>query len=186
MRFERPEFDATVDGAGMVQMNAPKTAKTCGEYNKTKIGDKACFLLACVEQLDIVFDAYQKGSCKRETREGHGKKDSVRLSIKENTTIYRKFAKVLKLDDNQTELFNLITDTLSGLFRRQHKVLLITRQQTVLSNREVDLQRLQPCNKEEADDRILLHAMDQSRLRFKRLMIVTADTDVLVIALYAC
>ena len=79
-----------------------------------------------------MFDVYQKGSRKRETWEGRGKKDCLRLSIKENKPIYRKFAKVLKLDNNKTELFNLIADTLSGLFRNQQKALLITRQQTVV------------------------------------------------------
>ena len=112
-------------------MNAPKTVKTFAEYSKVKIGGKECSLLACVQDLDIMFDVCQKGSGKRVTREGHGKKDGVRLSIKENTSFYRKFAKLLKCDDNKTELFNLIADPLSGLFRNQQKVLLITIQQTV-------------------------------------------------------
>ena len=110
-------------------------------------------LLTCVQQLYIVFDVYQKGSRKKETREGRGKKDSVSPSINENTPTYR-IAKALKTDDNKTglfnltadtQLFNLTADTQSGLFRNQQKVLLITRQETVLSNRAVDLQRLQPC-----------------------------------------
>ena len=72
-----------VDGPAMVQMNAPKTAKTFGEYSKVEIGDKVHSLLACVQQLHIVLDVYQKGSRKRETWEEHGKKDDGRLSIKE-------------------------------------------------------------------------------------------------------
>ena len=101
-------------------MNVPKTAKTFGEYSKVEIGDKVRSFLACVQQRDIVFDVYQKGSRKRETRGRRGKKDVVRLSIiKENTPIYRKFENVLKLDDNETELFSPIADTLSGLFRNQ-------------------------------------------------------------------
>ena len=144
--------EATVlDGAAMVQMNVPKTAKKFGEYNKVEIGDKARSFLVCVQQLIIVLDIYQRRSRKRVTREGCGKKDGVRLSFKGNTPIYRKFAKVLKLDHYETELFNLIADTLPGLVRKQQKVLLITRQQTVLSNCEVDLQRLQPCYKEKAN-----------------------------------
>ena len=135
----------------MVQMNALKSVKTFGEYSKVEIGDKMRSLLAFLQQLHIVFDVYQKKSRKRETREGLGKKGGVRLSIKENTPIKKIFAKGLKLDDNKTELLNLIADTPSGLFRNQQKVLLIARQQTVLSNREVDLQRLQPSYKEETD-----------------------------------
>ena len=124
MRYERPEVDATVvAGVEMVQMNTSKTAKTFWEYSKVKIGNKVHCFLACVQQLDMVFDVYQRGSCKWETWEGHGKKDAVRFSIKENTPIYRKFARVLKLENNKTELLNLIADTLSGLFRNQLKVL---------------------------------------------------------------
>ena len=67
------------------------------------------------------------------------------LSIKENTPTYRKFAKVLKLDDNNIELCNHIADTLPGLLKNQQKDLLITQQQTVLSSRTVGFQRLQPC-----------------------------------------
>ena len=112
VKYERPEVDVTaVDGATMVQMNAPKKTKKCGEYSKVEIGDKVHSLLACVQQLDI--NVYEKGSRKRETREGRGKKDRVRLSIKESAPICRKFAKVLKLDDNKTELCTLIADTLS-------------------------------------------------------------------------
>ena len=42
---------------------------------------------------------------------------------------------------------------------------------------------LQPCNHEEADTRVLLHALDASKSEFKRLLIVTADTDVVALAL---
>ena len=156
MRYEQPVDDATVaDGAATVQINATKTANTFGEYSTLETGDKVQSLLSCVQQLDIVFDVYQRGSRKKEMRERRGKKDGVRLSIKENTPINRKFAKVLKLDDNKTELLNLIAVTMSGLFRNQQNVLLITRQQTVLSNREVNLQRLPRCYKVEADEKNL-------------------------------
>ena len=122
------------------------------------------------------------------TNENCGKDTAKKMvwdSPSRKTRFYRKFAKVLKLDDNKTELFNLIADTLSGLFRNQQKVLLITLQQTALSNREVDLQCFQPSCKEEADDRIFLRAMEQSQLQFKKLVIVTVDPNVVVIALYA-
>ena len=123
LRHEQPQIDVNVvDGAGMVQMNAPKTVTTFREYNKVEIGDKVNSLIACGQQLDV----YEKWSCKTETWEGHGKKDGVRTSIKENTTIYRKFAKVLKPNDNKTELFKLTADALSGIFKNQQNVLLIT------------------------------------------------------------
>ena len=38
----------------------------------------------------------------------------------------------------------------------------------------------QPCNHEEADTPLLLHALDASKSGFKQLLIVTMDTDVVV------
>ena len=43
---------------------------------------------------------------------------------------------------------------------------------------------LQPCNQEEADTRVLLHAFDGASKGYKKVSIVTVDTDVVVIALY--
>ena len=74
MRYEQPEAVVTVvDGAGMVQMNAFKTAKTFREYSKVKVGDKVHSFLDCEHQLDIVFDVYQKGSRKKR-KVGRGQK----------------------------------------------------------------------------------------------------------------
>ena len=44
---------------------------------------------------------------------------------------------------------------------------------------------MQPCYKEEVDDRLLPHVTEQSGLGFKRLMVVTVNTDVVVIDFYA-
>ena len=98
-----------------------------------------CKLLTHEEQLEIVFWKYQKGSRRRETRERGGKKDGgVQLSIKDNTPIYKTFAKVLKLDENKTEFFSLIADTLSELFKEDQKMQIITRQRNVLCSHELN------------------------------------------------
>ena len=59
-----------------------------------------------------------------------------------------------------------------------------THLEEVLSdNLDADLFALQPCNHEEADMHLLLHALDASKSGFKRLLIVILDTDVFVLAL---
>ena len=52
------------------------------------------------------------------------------------------------------------------------------------SNHEIELKHLQLCYKEEADNRLFMHAVEQSWLGFKRLMIIIIDTDVVVIDLH--
>ena len=46
------------------------------------------------------------------------------------------------------------------------------------------LDELQLCNHEEADYRLLLHACDASRKKFRKLSIITVDTGIVVIDLY--
>ena len=64
--------------------------------------------------------------------------------------------------------------------------LVATKLEGVVSNRE-SLQAhylLQPCNKEEADDRIFLHVRNASLCGYRKITIITVDTDVVVIACY--
>ena len=57
-------------------------------------------------------------------------------------------------------------------------------EEVLLNNPNVNLSAIQPCNHEEADTRLLLHALHASRNGFKKLLIVTVDTDVVVLALH--
>ena len=57
--------------------------------------------------------------------------------------------------------------------------------ETVVSNHYIETKYLEPCKKEEADDRMFLHALEMSRLGLKKLLIVTVDADVVIITLYA-
>ena len=59
-----------VDGAALVQMNAPKLAKTYGEYAETEVCNKIKAMGNKCERVDIVFDIYKNCSRKRETCEG--------------------------------------------------------------------------------------------------------------------
>ena len=61
MGYERLDADAAlIDGAGMVQMNAPNLAKINGETAKQKLEMRS--MLDSAQRLDIIFDVYQKGS----------------------------------------------------------------------------------------------------------------------------
>ena len=53
-----------------------------------------------------------------------------------------------------------------------------------MSNSLSDVSRIDPCNHEEADTRVLLHALDGSMNGYSKVSIVTVDTDVVVICLY--
>ena len=55
--------------------------------------------------------------------------------------------------------------------------------QSVLCSRvHEDISSLAPCTHEEADTRMLLHAVDSANKGYRRIMLRTVDTDVLVLA----
>ena len=172
-----------VDGAALVQMNAPKLARTYGEYAEMEVCSKVKAMANKCERVDIVFDVYKSCSRKRETRDGRGQNDGVRVSIHKNTPLFRKCRKVMAIDDNKTELFTLIADTLVEVCRDSSKTIVSTRLQNIVSNHNIEKQYLQPCEKEEADDRMFIHAKELIRLGFKKLMLVSVDTEVVVIAM---
>lgn len=55
-------------------------------------------------------------------------------------------------------------------------------QSVVINGRRDDTSDLSPCTHEEADTRLLLHAADAAKCGFKKIMLRTVDTDVVVIA----
>ena len=59
-----------------------------------------------------------------------------------------------------------------------------TKMTDVVSNTVEDLSSMKSCNHEEADTRLLLHVIDACNNQWKKITIVTVDTDVVVIALY--
>ena len=105
--------------------------------------------------------------------------------IKKNTPVYRDFKQVMAIAKNKTELFTLIADTLVEAFKDRRETVVVTRLQNVVSNHEIQKKKLEPCEKEEADGRIFLHAEELSRLGFRKTLIITVDTDVVVIGLFA-
>ena len=54
----------------------------------------------------------------------------------------------------------------------------------VLCSTNIDTTNLAPCNHEEADTRVFLHVLDGAKNGFKKVSIVTVDTDVVVIAIH--
>ena len=62
--------------------------------------------------------------------------------------------------------------------------IMATHLEEVLSNNlKTDLSALHLCNHEEANTRLLLHALNALKSRFRRLLIVAVDTNIVVLAL---
>ena len=62
-------------------------------------------------------------------------------------------------------------------------MLLTTNEERVLSNPQSEVPELQPCNHEEADYRMMMHAIHALHGYYEKTMILALDTDVLVLAI---
>ena len=90
-----------INGAALVKMNNPRMSKTFGEYCGIEISEIVEKIANTAERVGIVFDTYRKVSRKREAREGKGKNEGTRISIKKNTPVYRKFNQILEVSENK-------------------------------------------------------------------------------------
>ena len=87
----------------------------------------------------------------------------------------------LKNEDNKKELFPFISKQISAADMKG-RLLLATYLETVLSNRDIDLTTLQPCNHPKADTRIILHLAHASEYGHTTADVCVVDCDFVVLA----
>ena len=133
--------------------------------------------VACqnVERLDVVFDIYKEKSLKNETRESRG--EGIRISIRKDTKMCKDFQKLMRNDMSKTET------AVSEVSKKSNTVVATLGSGVVSNDTNLNTSSIAPCNHEEADTRVFLHALDGANNGFKKMSIVTVDTDVVVIAI---
>lgn len=155
--LEPPEVEAKIiDGAAFVNIHTPKSSRTFGDYCSVEVMERVGRLSQDVARLDFVFDTY-KSDIKGEARENRGK--GIRISVRKETPICRRFQDFIRHDDNKSELFKMLAESMIHL--DTSKTIITTSLDNAFTNTfETDLSTLQPCNHEEADSRLLLHVLD--------------------------
>jgi len=127
-----------------------------------------------VKQVDVVFVVYRPVSLKAATRLKRGK--GMRIRVEGKRKLPRNWHQFLQEDGNKRELFNLLNDHVKAeLFPG---LVVMTREEEPRCSEE-----LSPCTHEEGDTRMLLHAADGVRQGYKRILLRTVDTDVVVLAI---
>ena len=177
-----PQYTAKViDGAAIVQSLKPSLSKTFGEYaNEFKGSVLRPLKEESVTRVDVVFDRYFDTSLKGDTRDRRG--TSFKVAVKEDTPIVRDWGKFLKESSNKDQLFTLLAEKITTE-RSDSKVVVSTNGENVISSVVVDTSDISPCNHEEADTRIFLHAKNISAAGHQKISVKTVDTDVVVVAI---
>ena len=179
-----PEVDALImDGAAIVHMLPPRNSTIFSEYARNVFLPFLERILVGINfRLDIVFDVYRPGSLKFSVREMRGQGDRRRVAPA--TPVPKNWNGFLRNDANKTELFELLADEICTM--STPKLVVTTKGSTILSNKDCAiLESIKTSTQEEADSRLLLHAFNANRSGYKKLMIKTVDTDVVVLSIAA-
>lgn len=130
-------------------------------------------------RVDIVFDVYRDDSLKCETRRKRG--IGSRRKVTDNTRPPKSWNSCLRCNENKTELFGFLAERIVSATITTEATIVVTKEEKVVSNRALDTEFVSPCNHEEADTRLFLHARHAALGGSRSINIVSSDTDVVVI-----
>ena len=159
-----------LDGAGIVNMLRPGTAKTFKAYATDVFVHYILSQLQHVERLDIIWDRYIADSLKSETRSKRGK--GIRQRVEPRSAVPGNWQEFLRIDD-KTELFFFLASNVAEIETNKH--LITTQVNGVLSSNQEDVSTLVPCAHEEADTRIFLPPKDAVRHGYSNASIRTCQ-----------
>jgi len=132
-----------------------------------------------VERTDLVWDKYESDSLKSTTRINRGQ--GGRRRVEPGVKLPVDWNSFLRVDDNKTKLFKYLAEQTIAI-QDKGKEVLSTSDCSVLTNSRENTARISPCSHEEADTRLLLRAFDAEKEGYRKVMLRTVDTDVVVLA----
>ena len=165
----------------MVQMLNPGTAMTFLDYAEQVFLPYVSAQLENTTRVDIVLDVYQTDSLKGTTRQKRGK--CVRRRVVPSATIPKNWKDFLRVEDNKTELFSFLSHQVTLLQTEGKAVYATDRHDVLCSMAQIDLTGLVPCSHEEADTRLFQHVADAIKKGYRKLLVRTVDTDVVMVAI---
>lgn len=179
---DAPDVDAKVlDGSVVVNMLPPKACATFGEYAEKAFIPYLLKLLQNSKRMDVVWDRYLDESLKSSTRQKRG--SGCRIIVKGSTPTPKNWQSFLRVDENKKELYDFLSDCISSL-DTPGKELYCTKDIHVHASKDSVIGTdIAPCNHEEADTRLILHALHCSKQGYRKILIRTVDTDVVVLAI---
>lgn len=179
MPDREPVGDAIIiDGSALINALPPRTPKSFNDYASQDILPKIQSYCAKYKRVDVVFDVYKQSSLKSELRLKRGQ--GIRRRVIGTSKTPANWRSFLRENTNKTELFHFLAEKICE--EQIPSTVIVTKGDCAISNTEKSLVYISPCNHEEADTRIFVHAMDAILEGSKYITIKANDTDVLVIA----
>ena len=138
-------------------------------------------------RIDLVFDRYFDQSLKEATREGRGEGSKYSLEGDSTEIPIRMGENFLKNSENKNQLNEYLAKKLLEL-HQGNQLMIVSYRNTALSSSSSCLELdenvpVRPCTAEEADQRLVRHALNIIKSGYKNVLVRTIDTDVLVLLL---
>ena len=134
-----------------------------------------------IQRLDVVWDVHVPNSLKMTTRQHRG--DGTQRHVGDKSLLPAKWNKFLRVNENKPLFHYIATAIQSNMFAGAGtKQIVTTYADKVLASNDVVPEDMSPCNHEEGDYRSVLHSYHMSKSGLSKVMISTADTDTVVIA----
>ena len=135
-------------------------------------------MLPSTEETDIIFDVCKENSLKQAERLKRG--SGVRRRVAWNSKTPINWKCFLRNNTKKTELFHYLALKISET--TSANPIIVTKGEEALANQEMSLNDVAPCDHEEGDTRIFVHAKSAVSYGSKSLMIKANDTDIVVLA----
>ena len=172
-----------LDGAFCVQMLKPRFCKTFQEYSDKAFLPYIVQSIENVQRLDLVFDEYIRNSLKASTREKRG--TGTRRKVLPSVTVPQNWQDFLRSDDNKKELFSFLSKQVVTVAIEDKQVIATNGTGIFCSPPVTEVRKLSSCSHEEADTRMIVHFANAVEKGHKSVIIRTADTDMVVLAVTA-
>ena len=170
-------FDVKVlDGAAIVHFLSTTGISTFDEYAGNVFMPYIKKQLEASTRVDVVWDTYITCSLKESTREKRGK--GMRREVTGRNKLPRNWIDFLQNSENKQQLFSFLSHKLASMECVEGKQVIVT---TGTSVAPASINRMQPCNHEEADTRMVVHLVDALDNGATTCFVRTVDTDVVTI-----
>ena len=180
LQSEKPQEESIfIDGAVMVNFKPPHKPITFEAYANDVILPYIKSQANKCSRVDIIFDVYLENSLKSQTRKERG--TGIRRKVVGSGITPKSWNNFQRVSENKTELFSFLAERIASL--NPSKSVCVTQGENVLCNNNIDLSGLCPCNHEEADTRLFVHLKHAAIQVLKTSLVVSTDTDVVVLAI---
>ena len=143
--------------------------------------------LANTKRVDVIWDRYLPDTLKATTRQGRGGGIRQRMRHDGNGQFPRNWNSYLQNASNKVELFCYLSVAIAQTVFCEGRVVISTLDEDVLgsllSGANESEYPLRPCNHEEFDTRVMLHAANAVSHGYKRILIIANDTDIIVLGI---